>query len=988
MVTFVLRYDSGCQPSARRRHGVGDKIHANPIFSSRKTDRSCLANGITRLGKIVGAFVLLTVIATFVHGGSGDSHTRDGAGLGPLQCRYVATEGAECFTPSTGPLLRIGFLMAKKTGRLARMTASKLAGSGGATWQAEATTSCSSITTMFGADGRIAHITGAYDCVEPIRFCIEIQAVGAAASFPSASVGLVRFNDLAVSVQGDYSLGATIDARRRQMLLCSDPTGRKAGAWTIEMRSGSFDEVRAALRAQKAPITDATGRTIGYAKDAPEAKHGYIFLDLTEGNHERVLPLIVDAGFPYALIYASTWAASKGSYPFNRAAYPGGMGGLQRVVRAANQAGIRVGLHTLTGLISKNDPYVKSGTPDQRLLEDEHSTLWRAIDSSATTIEAADSLQSFPTRPAFYGNAKAGLDLRIGNEIISCPTVVVGQRGKFHDCRRGLHGTRASAHPPGTIIAHLAERYGSYLVDLSTDLKAEIGQRLADIINQAGIDMVYFDGGEVASANGDAGWFVAEQQIEVLKRVRRPLLVEGSGIVPRLWPFITRMATDDFAALAPVDYLDAHKIGRVHRAHANTLIPDHLGWVAILRETPSYPATTPEEIATHVARSLAHDIPIAIETHVEDLKGNPYTEHLLAALRAGNQAIRSGVLPPSDRDELSRGWWYFSNSDRSALRRLRLAQLNFSDGSRPAGTAIRPTPNDSAIWLRVRKVRSGSLTPGGLVVLAASGEAPILVIEPLVGDSNRGELVQAVALGSPTRGASGSSFIDFIDRMSTKTGGLDLRSAREMVVEYEYSGTDFNLSDGSSLGCNVLNLQLEDNRGQYRDYLLRPTPGGRQRAFLDYERAASLMLRDYTPASSSYAFKAAVYGFNFAAVTRLNIRWMNSCNSGRTIRLTRVAMIKEKPGVLRDLKLRMGTREYPIVRELRTGETLDVYPDGTLALCDGASCTQGLLDWPAGGNLPEGELSVGVGGDATAEVVVGFLGRGVSLRSQAAGQRH
>jgi len=954
--------------------------------AQKGVDKAVLLRGcFARLCSTAGAFVSVALVSTVAYGGSGVGQSDVSPELRPLHCKVVFPHGAECSTSSTGIRLKLEFLVATATGRLERLTPSRNDHSGGATWLAE--TVCRSITTTFGRERTVARISGAHDCPEPVRFCVDVHAVGAGVSFPSSSLGLIRFKDLAVSVQGNSALGATVDAPRRQIRLCSDPKGQNVSSWTIEIRSGSFEEVKAALLAQKAPIADAEGRTIGYAKDAPVTKHGYIFLDLTEGNQGQLLPLIQQAGFPYALIYASTWAASKGSYAFNRATYPGGLGGLQRVVSAANQAGIKVGLHTLTGLISKNDAYVQGGAPDRRLLEDDHTTLWRAIDSSATTIEAADSLQTFPTRPAYYGNAKAGLDLRIEDEIISCPTIVVASRGRFQDCRRGLHGTKASSHPAGATIAHLAERYGSYLVDLSTNLKDEIGLRLAQIINQTGIDMVYFDGGEVASANGDPGWYVAEQQIAVLKRVQRPILVEGSGIVPRLWPFITRMATDDFAALAPVDYLDVHKIGRVHRAHRNTLIPDHLGWVAILKETPSYPATTPEEIATHIARSLALDIPIAIETHADDLRGNPYTEHLLAALGAGNQAIRSGVLARSDRDALSRGWWYFTKTNGPTLRRLRVAQLTVRNGHRPIEDAIRPIPEESAVWLRVRKVRSGSLAPEGRVELFDGGASGKLIAETMVSDNNRGELVESVPLGSPTRAPTGSAFVDFMEKVLPKAGGLDLRSAREMVVEYEYPAPDADPSDRTSVDCSVLNLQLEDNRGQYRDHLLRLGPGSRQQELLDYESAAPLVLRHYPPAGKSYAFKAAVYGFNFSAVTRLNIRWMDSCNRGRTLRLMRVAMVKEKPGALRNLKLQVGTRDYPVVAELRTGETLDVYPDGTVAVCYGAVCSRRLVDWPSDGSLSQAEVRVGVEGQASADIVVGLLGRGVSLGAQAVGRR-
>lgn len=915
------------------------------------------------------------------YGGISDNPSRVGTNPRSLACKYVSPSGAQCSTPATGKLLEIRYFLETTPGRVQRFNLIRQDTAESATWKID--DACGSVSTRMAHGQEGVRISGAYDCVQPVRMCVEMQAAGDAASLPSSMVGLIRFKDVTLSVQGDYRLGAIIDSQKRLVKLCSNPRGQETGAWAIDLRSGSFDEVRDALLGIQAPISDFSGKTIGYAKNSPVVKDGYFFVDLTEGNQEQLLPLIQKSGFPYALIYASTWAASKGSYAFNPVAYPRGLGGLQRVVTAANRAGIRVGLHTLTGFVSKNDPYVQNGIPDRRLLEDEHSTLWRAIDSGSTTIEAADSLEAFPARPAHYGNTKAGLDLRIDDEIISCPTIVVAPHGKFQDCRRGLYGTKASSHAAGTTIAHLAERYGSYLADLSTSLKNEIGRRLAEIINQAGIDMVYFDGGEVGSANGDPGWYVAEQQIEVLKRVRRPLLVEGSGVVPRLWPFITRVATDDFAALAPVDYLDVHKIGRVHAAHANSLLPDHLGWVAILKETPSYPATTPEEIATYVARSLSLDIPIAVETRLEDLNKNPYSERLMAALKAGNDTIRAGVLSGSTRTALRRGYWYFTDVPGPTLVHLRLASSTSSSADSASIGAI-ANPEEKGVWLRIRNVRSYSADTPELVPFLDDQHPARVISELMINDVNRGELIESMPLGLQPSASSESPFIDALKSVLGKGWGTDLQAARKMVVDYEYSGMAADAANSSSGKCTVLNLQLEDKNGQFRDYLLSPSLGGRQRAILDYEASTPKVLRDYLPARASYAFKAAIYTFNFSAVTKLNIRWMNSCNEGRTIRLERVAMIKENAGSLRDVKLRAGAEEYSVIPELRTGEILDVYPDGRVSVCKGPDCSWHRIIWPSGDRLSGRKVAISSLGGAKAEITLGLLGDAVPVGRGAA----
>ncbi|MEF8710877.1 MAG: hypothetical protein V5B38_19385 [Candidatus Accumulibacter propinquus] len=900
--------------------------------------------------------------------------SRDASTTLSLDCRYASVAGAQCSTRLSGPVLNIDLTLIGANGKQEKLERMKSDRVEDAQWKSGFR--CTSIGTRIRKQRDLIRISGHHDCQVAVRMCIDIQSLIAPTAFRSLA-GVIEFKDWALSIQGDARLGASVQPQRRAVRLCSDPRGQPTADWAIDLRSGSMDEIRDVLQNVQAPLVDATGRIIGYSKNSPVIKEGYFFVDLTESNTTKLLPLIRQSGFPYTLVYASTWAKSYGSYEFNNKAYPSGLAGLKRVVSEANAAGIKVGLHTLTGFVSKNDPYVRRGVPDNRLLQDEQSTLLNSIDARSKTIEATDSLATFPTLPAFYGSGKAGLDLRIDNEIISCPRIIVADRGRFMDCRRGLHGTVAVGHAAGAPIGHLAERYGSYLADLSSTLKEEIGVRLADVINQAGLDLVYFDGGELGSASGDLDWYVAEQQIEVLKRVRRPVVVEGSGAVPRLWPYLTRLVADDFAALAPVDYLDAHKIGRVYKSYVKNLIPANLGWLGLLKETPSYPATTPEDISTYVARSLAFDVPTSIETHYDDLLNNPYTGRLLDILRAGNRTILAGVLPSKSREVSSEGLWYYMDTQGPALWRLRLSRMTAGNTESEA-EAISTRNEDKHIFMRIRNIRTTSLKEDGSIPLVDHQRPVKRVSELPVTEGNRGELVESVSLATGTSLVESSGFVDFVDR-SPKSTALDLRLARQMVVDLNYAPGSESTVEKSGSSCAVLNLQLEDNRGQYRDYLLQLRSSGQQRVLLDYETSAPIMLRRYLPARNSYAYKAAIYGFNFAAVTKLNIRRMSSCGHGGAVRLNRVAMLKERAGNLQNVRLRVGNKVYPVVSEIGTGSTLDVYPDGKLSVCNGAVCEPKTIDWPSGGMLSGNKLSVEYVGNASAEITVGILGNSVAI---------
>jgi len=201
-----------------------------------------------------------------------------------------------------------------------------------------------------------------------------------------------------------------------------------------------------------------------------------------------------------------------------------------------------------------------------------------------------------------------------------------------------------------------------------------------------------------------------------------------------------------------------------------------------------------------------------------------------------------------------------------------------------------------------------------------------------------------------------------------------------MVVEFDYGSDQGAMAESV---CTVLNLQLQDNRGQFRDYLLPLTPGSGQRAIIDYEKSAASVLKDYPPSASNYSYKAAVYGFNFSAVTNLNLRWMSSCGQAQPLTLKKVSMLAETPSSIKDIRLNVEGKRYPVSASVESGETLDVFPDGSLLKCRGQDCTNTKIDWPAGKEIAGRRVTVEYSGDSSAEVTLGLLGTAIAIDSPA-----
>lgn len=808
-------------------------------------------------------------------------------------------------------------------------------------------------------------------CTSPARMCVNVGFIGTDLVFKN-QLAVVRSGDYFVGIQSDQRLGTEVDQVGKKIRFCTNPVLQRDVGWSMDVFSGSESYVKSRLQSINAPIFDAQGKNVGYSKKSPLIKDAYLFVDLTEANSPSVISLAKRGNFPYVLVYSGTWASSLGTYDFNKKNYPDGIYGLQRVVKSANAEGVKIGLHTLTSFVTKSDPFVLS-RPDA-LLKDDRASLLNRIGRNETTLLAAESIDSFPSSPAYYGIGKAGLDLLVGREIISCSVVRKGGQGAFGDCRRGLYGSEAVAHEAGTPIFHLAERYGSYLLDLRGDLKKVVASRLSSVINDAGIDMVYFDGGEVGSANGDAGWYVADQQIQVLNKVRRPILVEGSGIVPRLWPFLTRVVDDDFAALAPVSFLDEHKIGRISKAHAGIFMPDNLGWLGLLKETQAYPATTPEEISTYVARSLSLNIPLSIETHLDDLVNNPYTSKLMDILSVGNKVVRDNFLSNDQRALLGRGGWYYDPVLGPYLKSFRKISQKIYSG-KGGFPSIVGGKEDDAMVLRIRKVNSiSSSHPKNVVLLGGEREGVDVTPPKQINSTNRGVLISSLSFGKDVPVGGESSFVKFVDVLSGNKL-IDLSSARTMAVDFDYGEIS------SDPACSVVNIQLQDNRGQYRDYLLPLHRGGNQHVLLDYEASAPSVISEFLPAPSSYAFKAAVYGFNYAAIKKMNIRWMRYCGENLPLRLKKVEMLREFPAKVKDVRLNVNGNRYFVAASISSDEVLDVFPDGTVQRCTGGGCVKSSILWPSGKKLSGAAISLDYVTDGSAEVSIGLLGSGIPVEN-------
>ncbi|MFO8011775.1 MAG: hypothetical protein R6X20_00575 [Phycisphaerae bacterium] len=668
-----------------------------------------------------------------------------------------------------------------------------------------------------------------------------------------------------------------------------------------------------------------------WAKTSPDVNRGYFFVDLTAANVDEVIRYAKMGQFTYVMTYSGTWSTSLGSYPIRETNFPDGEASLKATVGKCHAAGLKVGLHMLTSFIHKHDPLVRP-VPHPGLLKDAEARLAADVDAKATEIRSATPLDAFPAAAAYYGAAKQGMTFQIGDEIVRYREIGGPGRRTFLGCTRGYTGTKAAAHKAGATIAHLAERYGSYLADLRGPLKDRIADRIAGLINRCGFDMIYFDGGECNAANGPYWYWVSQQQMAVWNRIERDFLVQGSGGTPWTWHIFARGCCDDFAAVAPKEYLDYHKIADSWRHYTSSFMPAELGWWGFLAHTPHNPATRPDEVECYAARMLALDTPVSMETHVSSLKKNGRTEEMLRLLGRWERLRLSGKVPAAVRERLREGEWHLEETDEKPTLRPVVYETH-----RLAAGQEATVVNDFGRQPVAFRLEAGHALarPGDAAnrVLLATAK-PALVPPPAEEDPMPGALAARVAFNrAPAEQMTGFAE-DAGARSPAGTGGkaLDLLGHRALAVTLRVDGPEVEAKDGGP--CPVLNVQLESTAERYRDYYIDLEFRGERTVILP-EPTTGRMLPEFRPAHANYRFKAAMYGYDYGRIVALNLRWMRAAKDQPVqCRVVRVEALAESEAAVARPTLAVGEARLAVPFTLKTGDYAEYGGEGKVQIFD------------------------------------------------------
>lgn len=399
-----------------------------------------------------------------------------------------------------------------------------------------------------------------------------------------------------------------------------------------------------------------------WGKESEESRKSYLFLtDLTESQASGAVHWAKRGNFGAVLILG--WFKTGGHYEINNSKFPTGIASLKNTISKIKSEGLRAGLHFLAPSVDLHDKYVTPAV-DKRLVKDAWAELASGVTENATFLPTTTVPVGFPTQDP-GADKGTGMYLQVGDEIIEYEGISSSPPGfkiKEPPGGRGALGTSASAHAKADKVGHLLRSYGYFLFDLDTDLAKEVTDRVANVLNDSGANMMYMDGSEWLQ--GEHWYYNAKLQklyYDALKD--RDTFVQGSSYSHFSWHIHSRYASADGHEDVK-RYLNERMVG--FNTYKGNLMPLDIGWYYL-----NDPKVTEDQFEYILQKSLAFDASISLETSLSSLTEHPVSERVIDLIAAYEKLRLSSKVPQSARKLLQeKGREYRLLTEPTRFRRV------------------------------------------------------------------------------------------------------------------------------------------------------------------------------------------------------------------------------------------------------------------------------------------------------------------------------
>lgn len=372
-----------------------------------------------------------------------------------------------------------------------------------------------------------------------------------------------------------------------------------------------------------------------WVKKSKETGRAYVISPFSEDNLETTIEYVKKAGL--RSLYHEGPFETWGNFILDKEFFPNGREGLKKSVAKAKDAGLYMGVHTLTNFITPNDPFV-TPVPDERLVSLGSTTLAKEISSSGTEIEITD------IEPLIVKENSKLNTVRIGDELIQYGSFSEEKPYTLYDCKRGAWGTTAAAHKKGDELVNLLDfAYNIFYPDW--DMQKDMRNNLVSLLNECDITQMGFDGHEGCYSTGHGDYAMdlfAQEWYDQLDHV----VINSSSRLKHYYWHINHFINWGEPWYGGFRESQADRRFKVQPFLERNYLRNMLGWFMIKS------TTIPSDIEWMMARAAGYNAGFALVLRLPELENNPHTDEILEIIKTWEHARIDGAFTKEQRERL------------------------------------------------------------------------------------------------------------------------------------------------------------------------------------------------------------------------------------------------------------------------------------------------------------------------------------------------
>ncbi|MCF6357658.1 MAG: hypothetical protein L3J54_07610 [Draconibacterium sp.] len=381
------------------------------------------------------------------------------------------------------------------------------------------------------------------------------------------------------------------------------------------------------------------------SRRSEEYKNSYYELrNVTPENIDEHIKYAKQGGFRQMVIYYPDFATSMGHFNW-RPEYPNGMEDLKLIAKKIEDAGMIFGFHIHYSKAQINDQYV-TPVPDNRLNLRTIFTLHENLKKGQTTI----TIEENPAGTTLEDGRRI---LKLGKELISFESYTTTPPYQFLNCKRGTLNTKEVSRESGDLIGLLDVDTWPIFVRFNqkTDIQQEVAERLANIIEETGIEFIYYDGAE--DVPEPYWYYVSKAQLDVYNALEtKSVFAEGALKSHFSWHILTR--GNAFDTFAPEFIKEAT---RKHPQAEMELVSDDFtsvdfGWIGYTPPSDKPIGIEPEMLEFVTSRAAGWNSIISLLGNLDNFKNHARTNDNLEVVRRWEEVRVNGFLTDEMREKL------------------------------------------------------------------------------------------------------------------------------------------------------------------------------------------------------------------------------------------------------------------------------------------------------------------------------------------------